>query len=388
MDTAPQHQGGTEQTDGKPAAINVEYSQSAGLLSRLAALDCSIAISSYQSGLLYHLGRAPTGGLHLHQTGLPKPMGLVYEGEGRLTVAGAAQIMRFENALLSHERINNTFDACFVPRRIHMTGALDAHDIGIDAKGEPIFVNTRFNCLARPSLKHSFEPVWQPPFIDTIVDEDRCHLNGLAMRDGQAAYVTAVSRSNTIDGWRDRRDSGGVVIEVETGRVVCEGLSMPHSPRWYNGRLWLLNAGTGEFGYVEGLDAATGQDSVPGRFVPLAFCPGFLRGLSFAGGYAFIGLSKPRYKRFEGLDLDRRLREADSEPWCGVQIIDLSRGACVDWFRIDGDVAELYDVTTIPGFALPMAISPDSPEVAQFVTWDTPSRHPPSPQSSSTGTPL
>ncbi len=63
-----------------------------------------------------------------------------------------------------------------------------------------------------------------------------------------------------------------------------------------------------------------------GRFEPRIFCPGFLRGLSFAGKYAFVGLSKPRYKRFEGLALDQRLSDADAEPWCGVQIIDLEAG--------------------------------------------------------------
>jgi len=35
-----------------------------------------------------------------------------------------------------------------------------------------------------------------------------------------------------------------------------------------------------------------------GRFEPRAFCPGFLRGLAFRDKYAFVGLSKPRYKRF------------------------------------------------------------------------------------------
>ena len=298
-----------------------------------------------------------------------KPMGLCYHGDGRLILADGAQLLRFENVLGPQERINHTFDACFVPRLVHVTGELDAHDVGIDATGQPVFVNTRFNCLATVSSRHSFEPLWHPPFIDEIVDEDRCHLNGLAMRDGVPAYVTAVSRSNTIDGWRDRRDSGGVVIEVATGRVVCQGLSMPHSPRWHDGKLWLLNSGTGELGYVEGLDRPVADGEVPGRFVPHVFCPGFLRGLSFHRGHAFVGLSRPRYERFEGLPLERKLQDADSEAWCGLQIIDLAKGACVDWFRIDGAIAELYDVEVIPGFATPMAVSPDSSDAANLMTW-------------------
>jgi uncharacterized protein (TIGR03032 family) len=213
------------------------------------------------------------------------------------------------------------------------------------------------------SDRYSFEEVWRPPFVSALVDEDRCHLNGLAMQGGEPAYVTAVSRSDTIDGWRDRRADGGVVIDVKTGDVVCEGLSMPHSPRLHKGKLWLLNSGTGESGTVE-LPKAGGM----GRFEPLAFCPGFLRGLAFSGRYAFIGLSKPRYKRFEGLALDERLKAADSEPWCGVQVIDLERGNCVDWFRIDGAVAELYDLAVLPGVTCPMAVSPGSPEAAGVVS--------------------
>ena len=325
----------------------------------------SLAFTSYQSGLLYFLGRSPQGGLHVHQTAIGKPMGLAWEAAGRLTLTAGQGILRFTNVLAPQERVNRAFDACFVPRTIHVTGVLDAHDVGIDATGRPVFVNTRFNCLSVPSARHSFAALWAPPFIDRIVDEDRCHLNGLAMRDGAPAYVTAVSRSNTIDGWRDRRADGGVVLEVATGRVVCEGLSMPHSPRWHDGQLWVLNSGTGELGVIEGLDGPQ-----TGRFVPRAFCPGFVRGLAFAGGLAIVGLSKPRYQRFEGLALDARLAATDSTPWCGLQIIDLKSGACLDWFRIDGAVAELYDVCAIPGLATPMALAPGTPEVAQFLTWE------------------
>jgi uncharacterized protein (TIGR03032 family) len=196
-----------------------------------------------------------------------------------------------------------------------------------------------------------------------LVDEDRCHLNGMAMRDGEAAYVTAVSRSDTIDGWRDRRADGGVVVDVKSGEIVCDGLSMPHSPRLHNGRLYVLNSGTGELGSVD-LPAGGGK----GKFEPIVFCPGFLRGLTFSGRYAFVGLSKPRYKRFEGLALDQRLAAVDSEPWCGVQVIDLERGSCVDWFRIDSQVSELYDLAVIPGAACPMAVGPGTPEAASVVT--------------------
>lgn len=353
-----------ETAAGIAGPTKVEFSMSRGLVARMAKQKFSLAFSSYQSGKLYMLGRDPKGGAHVHHSELRKPMGLHYDGQGRLTLTGDHQLIRFENILALHERVNATFDACFMPRTMHMTGRLDAHDVGLDASGEAIFVNTRFNCLSVTDPRHSFRPVWRPPFITDIVDEDRCHLNGLAMKDGVAAYVTAVSRSNTIDGWRDRRTDGGVVIDVRTDEIVCEGLSMPHSPRWHDGELWVLNSGTGELGVVAGL--AKGK----GRFEPRAFCPGFLRGLAFHGNTAIVGLSKPRYKRFEGLALDERLRVADSEPWCGLQIIDLSTGSCVDWFRIDGAVAELYDVEVLPGIICPMTISPGAGELASMITYE------------------
>lgn len=344
------------------ASAEVAYSLSAGLVARLAQLNVSLAFTSYQSGLLYLLGRKPQGGAHLHQSGVLKPMGLCADEAGGLILANGPQIIRYENVLRPHERVNDTFDACYVPRTTHLTGDLDAHDVGIDRDGRPIFVNTRFNCLATVSSRHCFEMLWKPRFISGLLDGDKCHLNGLAMADGKPAFVTAVSRSDVIDGWRDRRTGGGIVIDVETDEIVCNGLSMPHSPRLHNGELWLLNSGTGELGVVRRRDGERGQ------FEPRVFCPGFLRGLSFAGKYAFVGLSKPRYKRFEGLALDQRLHDADAEPWCGIQIIDLDTGACVDWLRIDGAVAELYDVVTINGFACPMAVSPGTPDAANLIT--------------------
>lgn len=341
----------------------VEYSVSGGLLARLHNLNISIAFTSYQSGLLYFVGRNAQDGINVHQTGLPKPMGLCMDKQGSLTMTGGYQIMRFENILEPNQQINNTFDTCFVPRRVHVTGHLDAHDVGINSDDQPVFINTRFNCIATVSERHSFIELWRPPFISALVDEDRCHLNGMAMQDGEPRYVTAVSKSNTIDGWRDRRGDGGVVMDVKTNEIVCEGLSMPHSPRMHNGQLWLLNSGTGELGVVN-----IGNDG-RGQFEAKVFCPGFTRGLAFYGNYAFVGLSKPRYKRFEGLALDDKLKQADSEPWCGVQIIDLSTNSCVDWFRIDGNVTELFDLEVIPNSACPMAVPPESPEAAQLVTF-------------------
>lgn len=365
---------GPAQADGPaspaPAEATVTYSVSPGLVGFLAQQNLSIVFSSYQSGKFYLLGRNPRGGLMVNERFFRKAMGICFTpsqegketGGASIILATLFQILRFENVLMPEERINHLHDACFVPREAYITGVLDTHDVGLMDDGRILFVNTLYNCLATPSRRHSFKPLWKPGYISRIVKEDRCHLNGLAMDAGRPAFVTAVSRSDTIDGWRDRRVDGGVVIEVASDRIVAHGLSMPHSPRLHAGRLWVLDSGTGELGWID-------RDAEPAHaFRPLAFCPGFVRGLALHGHYAVVGLSKPRYERFEGLALDRRLKEADSEPWCGLQVIDLDSGACVHWFRIDGAVGELYDVGLLPGIACPMALGFASDEIFGFTT--------------------
>jgi len=261
-------------------------------------------------------------------------------------VANLYQIWRFENALKPGQT-HQGYDRVYVPQVGFTTGDVDAHDIAVDQQG-PVFVNTLFSCLARPSERYSFEPCWHPPFISKLAAEDRCHLNGLAIKDQQAAYVTCVSQTDVNEAWREHRQAGGLVIDVQTNEIVADGLSMPHSPRWYQGRLWVLNSGQGEFGYI---DLKTGQ------FEPLAFCPGYLRGMSFHGDFAVVGLSKPRRKQdFEGLALQQKLESKNVKPRCGLQVINIKTGDIVHELRIEGVVEELYDVCVLPGVKRPMAI--------------------------------
>ena len=154
----------------------------------------------------------------------------------RLYVGSLFQIWRLENVLAPHERANEHFDRLYVPRNAQTTGDIDVHELSVDRAGRVIFVNTKFSCLATMSITHGFKPLWKPPFISRLAAEDRCHLNGLAMQDGAPAYVTAVSRSDMINGWRDRRHEGGVLIDVRDDRIVTDQLSMPHSPRVDAGR--------------------------------------------------------------------------------------------------------------------------------------------------------
>ena len=241
----------------------------------------------------------------------------------------------------------------------HTTGDIDIHDIDADADGRPVFVATRFNCLATIAERASFAPLWRPPFIDRLAAEDRCHLNGLAMRDGRPAYVTCVAATNLAEGWREHRRDGGIVIDVASGETVAAGLSMPHSPRLHRGRLWLVQSGTGEFGHV---DLATG------RFEPVCFLQGYARGLAFLGDHAVIGVSRPRENRtFEGLALNERLAREGVGPLCHLAVVNLATGDIEHRLVIEGVVEELYDVAVLPGVIRPMAIGFRSDEIRFLV---------------------
>jgi uncharacterized protein (TIGR03032 family) len=268
-------------------------------------------------------------------------------------------LWRFENVLRPGE-IYQGCDRLYIPKVGHTTGDLDIHDVAVDAGGRVIFVATLFGCLATLHERYSFAPLWRPPFLSKMAAEDRCHLNGLALEDGRPRYVTAVSKSDVADGWRDRRRDGGCVVEVPSGKIVAEGLSMPHSPRVYRGRLWLLNSGTGMLGSI---DPATGS------FVPLTFCPGYLRGLAFSGDYAVVGLSRPRHdKTFGGLALEQELAQRGADARCGLHVIDLRTGDTVHWVRVEGLVSELYDVVVLPGVVRPTLFGFKSEEIQRTVS--------------------
>lgn len=324
----------------------------------LAGQQASLAFTTYQVGKVFMMGLNPDGKLHLTERTFPRCMGLGGSTQ-TLWMSSRYQVWRFENSLLPGQTYNG-YDRIYLPQMAYTTGDLDIHDIILGKDGKPVFVNTLFGCLATVSDTHSFKPLWKPPFISKLAPEDRCHLNGMAAIDQEPAYVSAVSRSDVSDGWRDRRRDGGIVMDVRSDEVVCEGLSMPHSPRWYRDRLWLLEAGSGYLGYV---NLKTGQ------FERVCFCPGFLRGLSFVGNYALVGLSALRDNRtFSGLALDDNLQKHDVDARCGIQVINLETGANEHWVRFEGLVQELYDVVTLPQVRRPLLIGVQKDEVHKMIS--------------------
>jgi uncharacterized protein (TIGR03032 family) len=339
------------------AAPWLEVTGSADLAAWLAQQQVSLAFTTYQTGKLLLLGCSPEGRLAVFERTFNRAMGLWADGQ-TLWLSTLYQLWRLEN-LLGPGELHQGHDRVYIPKVGFTTGDLDIHDVAVAGDGRVVFVATGFGCLATLSERASFTPLWRPPFLSKPAAEDRCHLNGLALVDGRPRYVTAVSTSDVIDSWRDRRLDGGVVLEIPDGRVIAAGLSMPHSPRWHRGRLWLHNSGTGQFGSV---------DPDKGRFEPLAFCPGYLRGLAFVGDYALVGLSRPRQdKTFGGLALETELARRGADARCGLLVLDLRSGDAVHWLRVEGMVQELYDVAVLPGVRQPMALGFKTDEIQRII---------------------
>ena len=353
----------TMQLTAPPGDPTLKIECSSQFVPWLQSYGLSLAFTTYQAGKLFFVGVNANEQLSIFERTFDRCMGLAVAGK-RLYMSTRYQLWRFEDVLTSGQ-LHEGYDALYLPRISYVTGDLDIHDIVVlpdsNQRQESVaFVNTLFNCVGTVSGTHSFVPLWKPPFISEISAGDRCHLNGLALRDGKLGYATATSQSGVVDGWRNQRRGGGCVIDIARNQVIAQGLSMPHSPRWYRGKLWLLNSGTGEFGYVE-MDA--------GKFVPVAFCPGYLRGCALVGNFAIVGLSRPRHnKTFSGLELDDRLSAHNDRVCCGLQVIDLERGEVVHSLQLEGVVEELYDVCAIKERTRPMAVGFRSEEVDRIIT--------------------
>lgn len=354
----PAGQADAAATNQQANTTQIECSR--GLADWLIMNNVSLAFTSYQTGQLFLIGVLPDRRITIHQRNFIRAMGLITQPD-RLYVASIEAVWRLENILKREERANQVFDRLFVPRNAQITGDLDVHEMAVDKHGRVIFVNTKYSCLATLNLTHSFKPLWKPKFISKLAPEDRCHLNGMAMVEGKPKYVTAVSQSDLLNGWRQRREHGGVLIDIETDRIVTDQLSMPHSPRYANGNLYVLDSGRG---YITRVDENTGKKE------EIAFCPGFLRGLTIWNGHGIATVSLPRDGTFKDLELDENIRKKDGDAWCGIQIVDLRTGDIVQWIRLNGFIKELFDVGVIPGSRAPMALGIGTPELQHTISID------------------
>ncbi|WP_036566819.1 TIGR03032 family protein, partial [Oceanospirillum beijerinckii] len=325
----------------------------------------SFVLSTYQSGHIIFLGSDENGNPYFIDRAVGTAMGLAIDKE-KLWIGTREQIWRFSN--VGEQTLNGTgYQATYMPRTCYMVGNSNTHDVLADVnfRGQHydfLYANTQFSCIATLDPHYSFVPIWQPDFISKLAPEDRCHLNGIGARDGQLRYATFCGKTDSSLGWKEKQTGTGFIVDLESEEVVCEGLSMPHSPRWHDGKLWVLNSGEGELGYV---------DFEKRCFVPIAFCTGFARGLCFVNNMAVVGLSRLRPSKnglLPGINLSARLEERNSYQRCGLQLFNLETGKLAHWVTIEGPITELYDVAFLSGIAAPYSPGFREPDLHRHLT--------------------
>lgn len=326
----------TASDEPEPKLREVRYRHSLSFVDVLRQLGATLLVSTYQAGKLGAIS-AGEKGLRFAFLNFDQVMGVAASAK-RLAVGAKGQIWFFDSnpQLAATLAPAGQYDACYLARSAHVTGGIHCHEMAWDAGGELWVVNTLFSCLATLHDDYSFVPRWRPPFISDLAGEDRCHLNGLAMNQGQPKFVTVMAESNQPAGWRPNKSAMGCILDVASGSVVSRGMAMPHSPRWYNNRLWVLNSG---FGSLEVVDLESGRRDT------VATMPGYTRGLAFAGPLALVGLSRIRETAvFGGVPIAERREELK----CGVGVVNLQTGQTIATLEFESGVEEIFDVQLIP----------------------------------------
>jgi uncharacterized protein (TIGR03032 family) len=314
-----------------------------------------VLISTYQTGHLVAVS-AREGRLKLAFHQFERAMGIAVK-PGTIAVCTRREVWFLRDAPDIAAKLPGRPDACFLARTSHFTDDIEAHEAAWVGQ-EFWIVNTLFSCLCALHPHYSFAPRWRPPFISALRPEDRCHLNGVAIVDGQPRYVTALAETDTPSGWRAVKNNGGCVIEVASGRLLARGLSLPHSPRVEGNRIFFLHSGQGDLAVA---DAKTGEVN------SVALVPGISRGLAIHGGYAFIGLSKAR-PTLEGVPI---VAERDKLR-CGLWVIDLRTGTVAAHLEFHTGVEEIFDVQVLPGIVSPYISGPGAVQDTGEPLWTVP----------------
>ncbi|MBL4715089.1 MAG: TIGR03032 family protein [Bacteroidia bacterium] len=304
-------------------------------------LNCTLVISTYQAGKVIFISAKNDNELIQLPRTFDKAMGIAVDNN-KLGVATKDEVIILVNSTdlaSSYPKQPNVYDGLFIPRASYYTGQIDIHDLDWGKEGLWA-VNTAFSCLTLIDENFSFTPKWKSKFISKIASGDHCHLNGLALSDGVPKYVSAFGTGDKPQSWREEITSGGVIIDVSSDEIICQSLPMPHSPRIYNGSLYVLLSATGEIVKVN-IDNGT--------FDVIKKLDGFVRGMDKYGDYLFIGLSKLRQNSstFKDLPIAKLANQA------GIIVIHLPTGAIIGQILYKNSVDEIYDVQVLPNLKRP-----------------------------------
>jgi len=310
----------------------------------LQQLNTTLVYSTYQAGKLVFLSPVGTEKLVQLPRTFNKPMGFGFHSDGqKMALATADEVIVFANSpsLAQHyPRSPEKYDALFVPRMTLYTGALDVHDLHWGADDKLYGVNTLFSCLCTFDSNYNFTPYWTPPQITEMASEDRCHLNGLALKNGTPKYATAFNRGNTAQSWRENINETGVVWDIDENAIIAEGLGMPHSPNLYDGELYVLTSANGE---LIKINPSTGSKEVVFQM------DAFLRGMTKVGDYLFIAHSKLRQNSstFAQLDISKKANRS------GIVVLHLPSKSIQGEIQYQSSVDEIYEIHALPNVLRP-----------------------------------
>ncbi len=277
---------------------------------------------------------ADLAGLHFSTADYDRVTVLASGPNDSLWIAADHELWMLANAVPAGSRSPTGADRQYVPRTGRLLGRVRPADLGFLSDETPVFCSVTLSCVGVPHRSLSMTPVWAPTWISDILPETRCRLTGLCTRDGELAAVTSASMSDAPDGWRSDMVNGGVVVDPSTDEILLDRIGLPHSPRWHAGRLWVLSAATGEFGFVENH-----------RYEVVTRLDGFARGMSLFGRWAVVGLSGSRWDELVAdLPLGDRLKRRGERPVSGLAVIDIESGRVEHQLVLDGTAREVSDV--------------------------------------------
>ncbi len=314
----------------------------------LHKLKISLAISTPQAGKVIFLSATDDKKIIQLPRTFDYPTGIAVRNDS-IAIACENELLLLRNSsnsALSYPKNKDTYDAIFIPRASYYTGKLSMHDIEINKDNKIMGVNTLFSCICTIDDKYNFTPIWQPPFISELNNEDRCHLNGMAIQNGEIKYVTALGKSNLPKGWETNRMTGGIIMEYPSGKIIAQDLGMPHSPRIYDNKLYVLNSTQGELLQI---------DTKSGKREIVCKIGGFLRGMSKIENYLFIGSSKLRYTDETSANLP-----ISKSSFAGIVVVDLKKSEIVAKLEYTASIKEISDLKILPDFVRPSLLSPNS----------------------------
>jgi uncharacterized protein (TIGR03032 family) len=319
-------------------------------------MKVSLSLTTYQAGKVVFLSAKDNDNLIQLPRNFAKPMGMALQGN-KMAVATLEQVEVMVNdprLAMHYPKQPNTYDALYIPRSTFYTGIVDLHDL--EWSGDKLWgVNTLFSCLCTIDDNYSFKPHWHPQFVSDLAPHDYCHLNGVAFENGKPRYVTALGQTGTPQGWRDNKANGGVLIDIETNEIILENLPMPHTPRIYDGELYVLLSATGELARV---DVANKSYEV------ICSMDGFVRGMDRYGDYLFVGLSKLRTTStaFGSLPI------AQKSVFSGIMVIYLPKGSTYGYIKYENSVEEIFDVKVLTGLQRPGILNTSKREHVQSLS--------------------